>query len=1012
MKILPLLRRTSLWVLVYFALLCYGLYAWLHIPLEVLPAFHIPQVGIVVHDPGTSAEELETLIVRPLEGQLLGLRGLSSLHSSMGSGTARFTARFTPGTAPQFALQAVYGAIDRARSELPTDAVPHAELSGNAINEVADYALRVPANVPLWRARRDVSARILPALRALPGVQRVDLFGAGEAALWVQPEPARMEAAGVSLDEIVGALKKQAILAPAGEVRLGHQGLLVEARSLPLTPTAIAAIPVQGKHGRLPLGSVAGVTLAGIPTHAAVRLDGHAALGLIVFKQVNASTLPVDRAVATTLANLKHQLPGGAQWVPIYRQSYLVGLIGSDLGRSLLVGGLLALAALGWLLGRQKSIGALIISIPTVLLLTVGGLYALGQTLNLLTLGALAVAIGLLLDDAIIVIEAIQARWQHGLEGGQGIRAGLADIATADITGTLTTVSTYLPLIAVGGLSGLFSGPFALTMSLALLASLLVSLTLIPAVLARTHNAPKPFRSAERFLGWLTKHNARALNITLKRPRTSVAAIALLLLASLAGAGLVSVNFLPLPNAGVLLDSFTLPPGTSLDQTISTVDRLSKRLHSNPLVKAVYARIGSARDTSYTEQSFAGEIQIVLHHGAAGHDLNALANDLLEHSQMADVQQSIDTPTIERVGESLSGLPQPFDISIIGNHLSTLRHLSEQIASRLKRLPDLADVFNNDAYPVTQLRIEPRPQALFQTGLTPKALFAQITPLLRGKVITQLPDGDSRLALFVRLPDANYLNPAELGRLPVHEDHGWMTLHRLASIHYAVVPNQIRHIDGARAVEIFATPLAPLDTVISQIRSTISNIHLPAGYRLHIGGLFRELEHSAWVLGLAMLASLVLALGIMVLQFGNLRTPLILLLQAPLALTGGLLALIVSGVGLNATGLIGFLTLIGVSLNHGIVLLTYARRYENEEGHSLEQSVRAAVQARLRPIVLTTSTAVLGMLPIALGWGAGAAPEQGLAVVVMGGVLFSALLSTNLLPALYFHSRMRELAKQ
>ncbi len=1011
MDALAFFKRPALWVLIYLALIGYGLYAWFYIPVEVLPPFNMAQIGIVVHDPGASAEEIETLIVRPLEAQLLGLQGLTTLRSTMGGGTAELTARFTSGTDPNLALQKVYGAIDRARSRLPAGIRMQAHITGNAINEVADYALQVPVGVPLWKARLDVATRILPALRALPGVQRVDLFGAGDPALWVQPEPLRMRAAGVSLPDIERALSSQTLLAPAGQLQRGHQSLLIEARSLPLHAGQLAVIPVRGAQGVVPLAAVARVTHTGIPVHSDVRLNGQPALGMIVFKQSGASTIPVDRQVAATLQRLRSQLPAGTQWVSIYQQGYLVGLIGHDLGRSLLLGGLLALAVLGWILGWQRQIGVLALSIPVTLLLAVGGLYAFGQTLNLLTLGALAVAVGLLLDDAIIVLEAIYHRWEQGQAGPAGVRAGLGDILAADVTGTLTTVSAYLPLLAVGGLAGLFSRPFALAMSLALLASLLVSLTLIPAVLAHTHRSPRPTRSAGYFMRWLGRINSRILDFTLRRPWLSVMSVLLLLVLALAGAGWVPVNFLPLPNAGVLLDGFTLPPGTSLDETVASVNRISTRLRTDPAVSKVYARIGSARGTAYTERSFAGEIQIVLKPGQAGNDLNAMAKHFLQIAQQPDVQQSIDTPTIERFGESLSGLPQPFEITLIGNRIDTLRKLSERVTARLKKVPDLADVFNNDAYPVSQLRIEPRADALRLAGLTPRALFAQVTPLLRGRGITWIPDGSSRLALYVRLANARYRTPRQLGQLPVKTATGWQPLARLASLRMTVVPNQLRHLDGARAVEILATPLGPLGSVIARAKQAMLGLHLPTGYRLQFGGLLQQLQHTALVLGLAGLAALVLALGVMVLQFGTLRVPLILLLQAPLALTGGLLALIVSGVGLNATSLIGFLTLLGVSLNHGIVLLTYTQRLERE-GMSVENAIREAVHTRLRPIVLTTLTALLGMLPIALGWGAGAAPEQGLAIVVMGGVMFSALLSTNLLPALYVHSRRREMAKR
>ncbi len=1010
MNVLALLKRPALWVLIYLTLIGYGLYAWFHIPIEVLPPFNMAQISIIAHDPGTSAEEVETLLVRPLEAQLLGLQGLSNLRSTMGEGTAELTARFTSSTNPHIALQMVYSAIDRARKQLPAGVMLQTQITGNAINEVADYAMKIPPSVPLWKARLDVATRILPALRALPGVQKVDLFGAGDPALWIQPDPLLMRNAGVNLTDIETALSDQALLAPAGQLQLGHQSLLIEARSLPLQPEQLAAIPVQGTKGVVPLSAVARVVHTGIPIHSAVRLNGQPALGMIIFKQPNASTVPVNRQVTAILEHLHDQLPAGAKWVSIYRQSYLVNLIGGDLGRSLLVGGLLALIVLGWILGWQRHTAILAISIPVSLLLAIGGLYAIGQTLNLLTLGALAVAVGLLLDDAIIVLESIYHRWEQGHMGTNGVRKGLRDIFGADVTGTLTTVSAYLPLIAVGGLAGLFSRPFALAMSLALLASLLVSLTLIPAILSRTHTLPLPTRSAGYFMRWLGRGNSHLLDFTLHHPFISTGGVLFLLILSLAGAGLVPVNFLPLPNAGVLLDSFTLPPGTSLDETVTTVNKISKRLRSDPAVAQVYARIGSAQNTAYTELSSAGEIQIVLFPNKTGNDLNTLANHLLTLSRQPDVQQSIDTPTIERVGESLSGLPQPFEIALIGNHIKTLRKLSLQVTARLKQVPDLADVFNNDAYPVNQLRIEPRTDALRLAGLTPRALFAQITPLLRGRVIARIPDGISNLALYVRLTDASYQTPEQLGQLPIKTATGWQPLIRLATLRKTIVPNQLRHLNGARAVEILATPLGPLGSVIAKAKQAMTSLHMPPGYRLKFGGLFLELEHTALVLGLAGLVALALTLGVMVLQFGNLRIPLILLLQAPLALTGGLLALTISGVGLNATSLIGFLALIGVSLNHGIVLLTYAQRSENE-GLPVEEAVRKAVHTRLRPIVLTTLTAILGMSPIALGWGAGAAPEQGLAIVVMGGVLFSSLLATNLLPALYVHSRRRVLTR-
>jgi len=586
------------------------------------------------------------------------------------------------------------------------------------------------------------------------------------------------------------------------------------------------------------------------------------------------------------------------------------------------------------------------------------------------------------------------------LRGWAGVREGVADIAVADITGTLTTVAAYLPLLAVGGLAGLFTRPFALAMSLALLASLLVSLSVIPLVLARRSNGGTAPASGRRFLGALTRGNEKLLDLTLRRPGTSLVAALLAFAFSVAALFVVPVNFLPLPNESVLLDSFTLPPGTSFDETVATVDRMSATFSKNSAVAHVFARIGSAKGTAYTEKSYAGEIQVVLKPEVNANRLDSLAAQLRDEAREPGVQQSFDTPTIERLGESLSGLPQPFEVTIFGNHIATLRSLSEAVTARLKTVPALADIFNNDAYPVTQLAIHPSIEMMRNLDLTPAELANQLELLLRGRVLARLPDGDSHLDIYLRLADAPYLDLSQLNRQPIHTPSGWVPLSQVARLELQAQSNQVRHLNGARALDILATPLGPLGSTIAAAKRALAGLPLPPGYRIVFGGLYPELMHTAEALGVAAVGALFLTLGILALQFGGLRLPLILLLQAPLAFTGSAFALAASGVGLNATGLIGFLTLIGVSLNHGIVLLAYVRAHE-KQGLAPEDAVRRAVRERFRPIVLTTLTAALGMLPTALGFGTGAAPEQGLAIVVLGGVLWSSLLSTNLLPALY-----------
>jgi cobalt-zinc-cadmium resistance protein CzcA len=1006
-----MLQRPLLWLLVLGATLVYVSFAFMHTPVEVLPQFDYPQISVTAHLPGTTATELEHLVVNPLESQILTLSGLRSVRSVMGNGTVEIDVRFAQGTRAQTDLQAVNGAIDRAKGELLTQAYPVAQIMGNAINEVADYTAQIPPDIAPARVQRAVLAGIAPALRTISGVQFVQVYGAGDEALWIQPNLHAMRRYGVSVTAITRAVKSQVLLEPAGYLTLGHNDVLLETRNLPVHVEQLERLPVTTPQGPIPLRALARVVRSAEPTHNAVTLDGHPSVALTIIKQPGASTLAVTKAVQAMLNETQSQLPHGVRWVHTYDQGHVVRLVGTDLGRNLLMGAVLAILVLFWVLGAGRGIVMLALSIPLSLALGIAALHAFGQDLNLMTLGALTVAVGLLADDAIIVLESIYHCWEQGDAHWPGIWRGLRNIVIPDITGTLTNIAIYVPLLFVGGLVGLFFIPFSLAMILALMASLLVSLSFIPLGLGFIRARPgSGASSGRRLLRSLQHGNERLFQWVSRAPRTSLTLTIAVLLLSLAGLVLIPINFIPMPNEGVLLESFTLPPGASLLDTRSTVRHITHRLQHDAAVAHVYVRIGSANSTTYTEPAYAGEIQVVLKPGVSVNALDSIGERIRLESRQPGMQLSVDTPTIERVGESLSGLPQPFVIHVFGSSVAELRHLSEEISARLRRIPALSDVFNNDGYPVTQLQIKPRASALAAHGLTPDALYSQLGPLINGNVLSRVPDGNVPLDLYVRLADAPQYSLDDLAALPIRSAGGWTPLSQLASLALVETPNQIHHVAGARALDILATPTGPLDSTDAAARHALAGVQLPSGYRIAFSGLAADLEQASLSLLLATLVAFTIMVGILLLQFDGLLIPGILLLEIPLALTGGTVALVLSGVGLNATGMIGFLTLVGIGLRHSIVLLDRARHNERA-GMPLEKAVREAIQVRFRPILLTAVTAVLGMLPTALGLGEGAEPEQGLAVVILGGLIWSALRSTNLIPALYLHWRRKQLAR-
>lgn len=1005
-----IVKRPLLWVMLYAALIAYGIYALLNIHAEVLPQFNMPQVSVVAQLPGATTLDLEGLIARPIEAELSSLSSLSDVRTVVSQGSVKVEARFVEGTTAASALQEVNGVVGRINGALPKGTSLTTEISGNAINEVADYAIQVPDGVDASQVQRIIESNLAPRIRAVPGVQRVSVAGPGADAIWVRPDLGKLQRFNVSASSLVASLDATTAMVPSGYVHLGHQDVFMEGRSLPTKPSEYARVPVATAGNSIPLGSIADVVRTALPSHHTVKLDNRPTIAFIVFKQPGASTLPVVGEVDKTLRELEPQLPGAARFVRIYSQGHIVGVVAADLTRNLAIGAVLAVGVLFWMLGASRGIWALALSIPLSLLLGIAGLYLMGQTLNLLTFGALSVAVGLLADDAIIVLESIYHRWEAGDGRWEGVARGLRDIAGPDISGTMTTVAVFLPLVFVGGLAGLFFVPFSVAMTVSLIASLLISLSLIPLVLGFIGpHIEKRATSGSRAVGWLKSQNLRLFDFALRRPRVSLWSCVAIFAVSVAGLLLVPVDFLPLPNEAVLLESFTLPPGTSLRDAQDASDRITQRLLGLEPVAHVFSRVGSASGTSYTEPAYAGEIQIALKPDVNASSLDKIGKQILDASKLPAVQTVIGTPTLERVGETLSGLPQPFVIDVYGDSIETLQSLSTEVTHRLTSVSDLSDVFNNDGYPITELRITPNPDGLALHGITPALLFAQLHILLAGQTVATVPEGNGHLDVFVRLADPAHLSIEQLNQLPIMAS-GWVALGQVADVRMVTGPNVIRHLNGLRAVEILATPTAPLGQVISASRQALATLALPAGYEVKFGGLYPQLERAALNVGVAAVVALALMLGILTLQFDGLLVPGLLLLQMPLAFSGGAIALAVSGVGLNAIGLIAFLTLIGVSLNHGIVLLQLVKRNE-AQGLSVVDAVRDAVEVRFRPILLTVLTASLGLLPTALGFGKGAAPEQGLAIVTLGGLVWSGLLSTNLLPALYVYRRERQLQK-
>ncbi len=974
---------------------CFGLYSAFHMPVDLFPNLNVPVVNIVSHYPAGSPEDIELFVSRPIEEAMRALPGVRRISSVSSEGISVVTVEFRWGMGITQVRQAVEGRLSALSGRLPPTVIPSLESIGATLDEVVGYILYGEEDgVSLGAlARYDLTSRLM----SVDGVSSIDVFGADHRSYEVTLSPESLARIQTPLKSIEAEIREANESAVTGFLERGGRQYVVRGDALLQSIQDVRNLPVAlPDGGSAPLSALAKVQEATTPRHYVVRGNGVPAVAILVHKQPGADTIKVVQGVEKAMAEFRGSLASGTRVEKYYDQSEIIIEARDEIVRDLLIGMGLAALVLFVFLWEWRTTLIVALTIPLSLVSTLAVMKAFGLGFNVITMTALTLAIGMVVDDSIVVAENIFRFRQQGMAPREAAVEGAATIAAADASGTFTTVAAFLPLVLSTGLAALFVRPFGLTVSAALLLSLAFSLTVAPLLLSRMPSSGQTRRSPGR---WMIRNFNRMLEASLRfcishRWLTVLAALAFLSSAVLAGF-LGETRLLPPIDEGAILIEYVLPPATSLAESNRIGELLDRIALADPEIATVYRRTGSPEVGYQVEGVNRGEITMKLKTDKQQRrPLQEVMKSLkASYSQIPGMAALYHQPTQEKMDESFSGLPAVFGVTIFGPDPETLTTLGTRVENILTADPNFSNVVNNTKIKSPQIRVRPRNEDLARYGYSVTDVFDTLQAARFGIEATRIVRQREEISVLVKQETPQPLTLESLRALPVVNGQGTLLpLSRLADVEITRTPASISRLNGEREITLLAEVGGNLTSAISRLQSRLQAIQIPPGYRIGVTGQYQVILQTVYELIFVGVVAIIFIYTILVMQFGSWRQPLIILAAVPFSLVGALIALWITGLGVDVSVGMGAVTLIGISVNNAIVLTDFAN-LARRAGDAIQSAVVSAASVRLRPILLTALTTIFALVPAAIGLSTGSQIYKPFAVTVIGG-LFTGMIGT------------------
>lgn len=989
-------------------LIAVGGWAFSTLPFEAFPDLTANSVSVIAEAPGIAPEDVEQLVTFPIERSLLGLPGTSSVRSTTKFGLSMVQVIFDDGVDSYFARQVVSERLNGITADLPDGVRPELGPISTAMGEVFQYVLR--SSNPAWdlmslKTLQDFT--IAPQLRTVEGVAEVNSWGGLIEQYHVVTDPLRLRMTGltlVDLEEAVAANNRAfggTYVEARGERHVVRgEGRLEGLHDLGQVPVAsIDGVPVL-------LHEVASVERGPLPRQGAVTLDGEGEVvaGMVIMRK-GANALDVIDAIAERVERIEGSLPAGVDLVPFYNQANLVEQTTHTIEKNLLLGATLVVVLL-WAFLRNLAASVIVaLVIPLSMLWAFISMRLFGFSANLMSLGALD--FGLLVDASVVMVENIMRRAEEGgteEEAVRGMTEAALEVGRPIVFGISIIIAVYLPIFALGGTERKMFVPMAFTVTAAVLGSLVLALTFVPAA-ARVFLVRAREPHTPRFDAFRARYR-RVLASTLGRARpVALTAFAIIAVAVWSGTRL-GTEFMPRLDEGSVLVQGLRPASTALGQGVRFSSALESSLRDLPEVEQVVSKLGRPDLATEAMGTYESDTYVALRPTSEWRPggkpaLLAAMDSVLQ--QVPGLEYAFTQPIQMRLDEAETGITTDVGVKIFGDDPDRLAALAARVENALTRISGAADVKVSSAARVSELRIHLDRDALSRYGLSSAEVGGQVESALGATVATQVVDGPRRVDVVVRLPGGNMVDPDILAGLPIAtSEAGLLTLGAVADIERRESPEAYAHEGGQRMVVVGANIRGrDVGGFVAEASGVLArDVPLPDGYVFEWGGQYRNQQTAVRRLSILVPAAVVAIFILLFSAFGTVRHAVLILLNVPFALVGGIGALWIAGLNLSTSAIIGFIAVFGIAVLNGVVMVSYVNQLR-ERGRPLDEAILDGAATRLRPVLMTALAASLGFVPMALSTSPGAELQRPLATVVIGGIATSTVLTLLVLPTLY-----------
>lgn len=1007
-----ILRQRLLVILATVALTVVGIAAWKALPIDAFPDVTNVQVTMLTEAPGLAPVDVEQRISFPVEIAMQGLPRVREVRSLSKSGLSLVSVVFEDGVDIYFARQLVFQRLQAAKEELPEWAEPEMGPISTGLGEIYQYTLESDQRSPT-ELRTIQDWLIAPLLRAIPGVNEVNSFGGFVKQFHILVNPESLQKYGLTLNEVLEAVAQNNANAGGNFIQHGWEQAYVRSVGMIGDIQDIENIVLRAKDGTpLYLKDVAEIGIGHQIRQGAVSRDGkgEAVAGMVIMLRGENSKLVVDR-VKKAIPQIQASLPQDVRISTFYDRTALIQACIKTVADALMQGGVFVIGVLFLFLWNFRAALITALSLPLTAFITFILMGSQGVTANLMSLGGLAIAIGMVVDASIVVCENIMRhlteRTGSGIERAVIVYEAVREVARPVLFSILIIIIVFFPLFTLEQMEGKMFKPLALTMCFAMLGSLIIALTIVPVLSSIFVKAES--KNGDHFvIGILKRRYTPALNWALGRPRTTVAVAAGAFVLSLLVAGRIGTEFLPKLNEGSIAINVVRLPSASLEGSIAVGTFIEQRLRKFPEVETIVTKTGRAEISEDPMGPEQNDVCIMLHperEWKTGRTKETLIAEIQkELSVIPGLRLSFSQPIALRVNELISGIKSDLAIKLFGQNLEQMKEYANRIAVVLQGIEGAEDTKVEQISGFAQMEIVIDRQAVARHKINVADINEIIETAVGGKVATTVIEGQMRFAVVVRFPERYRDDIDALKRILVPSPGGAsVPLGSLAAIQEVEAPAQISRENGMRRVVVECNIRGrDMGSFVEEARKKLAEITtaMPAGYFVRYGGQFENQERAMRRLSVVVPISIGLIFLLLFSAFGRLRSALMVLANLPLALAGGILSIWMLGIPLSVSAIIGFIALFGIAVQNGTVLVTFFNQL-CQEGLNPIDAVRRGCDLRFRPLMMTTLTAMLGLVPMIFASGSGSELQRPIAVVVLGGLITSQALTLLVLPALY-----------